>query len=95
MDVCVLSLAELGRFENWSLLPACKHHYHIPTVEAIQGVRDDTYRAVDGLPFAVIECSSNGRVWSKKSSQGFMVRQLVDGHAQYLSAQEVAEATNG
>ena len=89
MDVCVLSLTELGRLENWGLLPACKCHRHISAVEAIQGVREDVYRALDSLPFAVIEQTSNGRVWKKKPSGGYMVRQLVVGGAQYLSESEL------
>ena len=90
-NVCVLDLSELGRIENYGLLPCCSQHHHISVSDAIDGVRDDLYRVLDSIPFAVVEASSNGRIWTKKSSQGYMVRQLVIGSAQYLTESELRE----
>lgn len=34
MDVCVLSLEEAGRLENWGVWPQCRNHRHIKKREA-------------------------------------------------------------
>ena len=84
MDVCVLNLTELARLERHGARPHHPDHYHISAKEALQGIREDVYRLVDGMSFAVVEQSSNGRAWQKTASGGVMVMQLVRSRAAYV-----------
>lgn len=48
MDVCVLSLEEAGRFENWGRWPTCKAHLHISKNKAKAGAEAGEYRFIGG-----------------------------------------------
>ena len=48
-EVCVLSVEEAARFENWSVWPSCrKCHHHIKASEAAEMIAAETHRYVGG-----------------------------------------------
>ena len=48
-EVCVLSVEEAARFENWSVWPCCrKCHHHIKPSEAAAMIAAETHRYVGG-----------------------------------------------
>ena len=80
-SVCLLTLREVKRFENYDILPNCCEHRHTDVAGAIQLVKSDTHREY-GSDFnlhAVIEQDNNNRVWKNKDSgtRSLRVKQLV------------------
>ena len=79
MRVCILSLEEVGRLENYNELPRCIEHHHMSPTEAVKGLESDLLVAVgveQGL-FAVTEQWSNNRTWRGRESAGYQVMQLI------------------
>ena len=69
MDVCVLSVEEASRLENYAIWPACKSHRHIKKREAVEMITAETHRFVGGLdtriltPVSMIVPVALGRAW--------------------------------
>jgi hypothetical protein len=79
LRVCLLSLEELGRLNNYDIMPRCSEHRHLSLQEAVDGIKADTYIAVgeDKDINAVVEQWSNNRRWAGRESAGYQVLQLV------------------
>lgn len=70
LDVCVLSLEEAGRLENWGIWPTCKAHHHMSKSRAVEAVsKAETHRFVGGpdtkvgFASAIVEVNTT-RIWS-------------------------------
>ena len=70
LDICVLSVEEAGRLENYGIWPMCKAHRHMSRNAATDSVLcDETHRFVGGPDTKVafvsaivpVDCS---RIWS-------------------------------
>jgi hypothetical protein len=48
LNICVLSLQEAARLENYGVWPACKGHRHVDKLVAESMVVDETYRWLGG-----------------------------------------------
>jgi hypothetical protein len=48
LDICVLSMEEAGRLENYSIFPSCKKHLHIKRSKADAAVQAETHRYIGG-----------------------------------------------
>jgi len=75
-DICHLSSEEVGAWTEYGTRPDHSKHHHTSFQVALELIRLDLYREIDGLP-AIAEQTSNDRVWRGRSSQGYTVRQLV------------------
>lgn len=68
-EICVLSLEEAGRLENWGIWPACKAHLHMKKRKALEAVEAETHRFVGG-PDTKVEFASaivpvnTTRIWT-------------------------------
>ena len=65
MDCCLLSDREVGRLQNYGILPNHAEHIHIDSRAAIKGVVDDTYDLVEG---------KDGRYYITKQKMYFLRR---------------------
>lgn len=85
MRICVLSMAEAGRLENYGIEPVHTHHVHIDVKDAIDRLKADTLRIVE--PYRarsekqerlrwVTEPTSNSYRWRKRLSAGVSTMQL-------------------
>ena len=77
--VCHLSKREVGRLENYCIEPNHREHMHIPLRDAMQGIKEDTMRAVGNTARlrAVCDQDSNNRRWRGRPSGNYQVLQLV------------------
>lgn len=87
IKICVLSVEDTARLENFGHWPRCQSHKHVTIAEANQMVRDDSHRWVGGTdtmvatPVTMITPTYlEGRTWKNKpvgGPQGMKVRQFV------------------
>ena len=54
-DVCVLSLEEAGRLENWGIWPTCKAHRHVKNREAQEAAKAGLVRFLGGLGTKILD----------------------------------------
>lgn len=73
LEICVLSVEEAGRLENYGMWPVCKKHLHVSKGKARKFVEvEETHRFVGGNDTAVrdagsismIVATNTSRIWS-------------------------------
>jgi len=64
MDVCLLSSAEVGQLEHYKMLPNHENHIHISYEEAIKGLKDEEYFA--------LQHENGGRTYLAKTKLYFL-----------------------
>jgi hypothetical protein len=69
LDICVLSLEEAARLENYGIWPTCKAHLHVRRKKAQEAIEAETHRFVGGPDTKVgfvsaIVATDCTRVWS-------------------------------